>query len=660
MSLVNIIGVSLSFADREIFKNVAFRIEAGDRIGLAGPNGSGKTTLLKIIIGEVASDAGEVRITKGVRVSYLSQDGRENLTGPILDSVYKSAPGRIEVLDGIKKIENMLSSILSEEEQARLAQQLADLHHRYSALEDMYPRHKAEKILIGLGFKSNELYNDMSILSGGWKTRAALASMLFQEPDLLLMDEPTNHLDVPSVHWLELFLKTYKGAIVLVSHDRDFLNRQTKRTIAIEIEGLRIYNGNYDHYLRAREEEEIFLEAQTKRTEQKVKDAQKFIDRFRYKSSKARQAQSKIKLIEKIELVQTYKPRKTIHFSFPDVARSGRDVVSIRDLSKSFENKIVFQNLNLSILRGEKIALIGPNGSGKTTLLKIIAGELEQTKGNTVLGHGVEMSYFAQHHSEMLHQSKTVVEEVYASAPTASITFIRNACGAFLFSGSDVDKPVPVLSGGERARVALAKLLVNPGNFMIMDEPTNHLDLYSSEILIEALSKYEGTLLFVSHNQSFISKLATKIWDLDKGSITEYHGSLSEYYDHLEKEWDNTRSEVYPQNIPADIISERKSKKDIKREQAEQRKLKRERLKPLKDELDSVEECIEKNEKREAELNGLLADPDLFADQSKSVPLMKEYKQIKEDLEELMVRWEHLNSELEIAESEFASDIETT
>ena len=659
MSLVNIIGLSLSFADREIFKNAGFRIEAGDRIGLVGPNGSGKTTLLKIITGEITPDSGDVRITKGVRMSYLAQDSRENLTGPILDSIYKSAPGRTDALDGIQKIEAILPYVQSQEEQAGLAQKLADLHHKYSTLEDMYPRHKAEKILMGLGFRPDELNNDMSILSGGWKTRAALASMLFQEPDLLLMDEPTNHLDVPSIHWLELFLKTYKGALVLVSHDRDFLNRQTKRTIAIEVEGLRIYNGNYDHYLKAREEEERFLEAQAKRTEQKVKDAQKFIDRFRYKSSKARQAQSKIKLIEKIELVQTYKPQKIIHFSFPDIERSGREVVSIKDLSKSFENKIVFQDLNLNILRGEKIALIGPNGSGKTTLLKIIAGELEQTRGDAVLGHGVEMSYFAQHHSEMLHQSKTIVEEVYASAPKASITFIRNACGAFLFSGNDVDKPTSVLSGGERARVALAKLLVCPGNFMIMDEPTNHLDLYSSEILIEALSKYNGTLLFVSHNQSFISKLATKIWDLDKGVITEYHGSLYEYYDHLEKMWDNARLEVYPKNIPVDNISERKSKKDIKREQAEQRKLRRERLKPLKDELALVEEHIEKNEKRETELNELLANPELFADRSKSVPLMKEYKQIKEDLEKLMGRWEHLNSELEIAESEFSSDAET-
>ena len=658
MSLVNIIGLSLSFADREIFKNVGFRIEAGDRIGLVGPNGSGKTTLLKIITGEIVPDSGEIRATKGVRMSYLAQDGRENLTGPILDSVYKSAPGRIEALEGIKKTEDILPDAKDQDEQSRLAHKLADLHHKYSMLEDLYPLHKAEKILIGLGFKLDELNNDMSILSGGWKTRAALASMLFQEPDLLLMDEPTNHLDMPSIHWLELFLKTYKGALVLVSHDRDFLNRQTRRTLAIEIEGLRIYNGNYDNYLKAREEEEIYLEAQAKRTEQKVKDAQKFIDRFRYKSSKARQAQSKIKLIEKIELVQTYKPQKTIHFTFPDVERSGREVVSIKNLSKSFENKSIFKDLNLNILRGEKIGLIGPNGSGKTTLLKIIARELEQTKGEAVLGHKVEMSYFAQHHSEILHQSKTIVEEVYSSAPNASVTFIRNACGAFLFSGNDVDKPISVLSGGERARVALAKLLVIPGNFMIMDEPTNHLDLYSSEILIEALRKYEGTLLFVSHNQSFISKLATKIWNLDEGTITEYHGNLSEYYNHLEKEWNSFRSEAHPQNMPSDKASEHKNKKDIKREQAEQRKLRHERLKPLKDKLSSVEGNIEKNEKREKELNVLLASPELFADQNKSIPLMKEYKQVKEKLEELINQWESLNSEIELAEAEFASDVE--
>ncbi|MCK5724912.1 MAG: ABC-F family ATP-binding cassette domain-containing protein, partial [Gammaproteobacteria bacterium] len=336
-------------------------------------------------------------------------------------------------------------------------------------------------------------------------------------PDLLLLDEPTNNLDIPSIRWLEQFLVDFKGAMILVSHDRDFLNRQIHRIVNFEPEGMIFYSGNYDFYLKAREERRKSLEATARKQEQKIKEAQKFIERFRAKASKARQAQSKIKLAKKIRLVETHRKEKTVRFSFPDVSRSGRDVLSIKGVSKGFDEKTLYERLTRTVLKGERIAVIGPNGCGKTTLLRMVAGEIKPDEGTIGLGHGVRMGYFAQHHSEMLDSQKTVIQEVYQVVPHATIGFVRGACSAFLFSGNDVDKTIAILSGGERARVALAKLLVKPGNFMVMDEPTNHLDISSSETLIDALKDYNGTLLFVSHNQSFINRLATKIWDIREG-----------------------------------------------------------------------------------------------------------------------------------------------
>jgi ATP-binding cassette, subfamily F, member 3 len=659
MSLVSILNLSVVFVGRELFNNVNFSIEQGQKIGLVGPNGSGKTTILRLVIGDMQPDSGEIRIAKGTRIGYLPQDIYEILSGNLLSFILDSVPSRPRIRQEIERIEQEIKAGHEPKEQARLAAGLAELHQEMIDLDIRHPAHEAEKILLGLGFGPEDFEEPVSSLSGGWKMRAALAGLLYQSPDVLLMDEPTNHLDVPSVHWLEGYLKTFRGAMVLICHDREFLNRQTDRIISFEPEGTRFYNGNYDHYLKAREEEKKNLEARAKNQEQKVKEASRFIERFRAKSSKARQAQSKIKLLKKIELIETHKKQKAIRFSFPEVPRSGREIVSLQELSKAFGDKVLYKDLNLRVTKGERVAIIGANGAGKTTLLRMVAGELSADRGRINLGHEVSMSYYAQHLSEMLDPNKTVLEEVYQVLPNANPTFVRGVCGAFLFSGADVEKPVAVLSGGEKARVCLAKILVKPGNFMVMDEPTNHLDIISSEILIDALTEFTGTLLFVSHNQSFVNRLATKIWDIQERNIVEYPGTLLEYFHHLEvkeEHRDNLARTTKGDDGEVDSGTGAQKRKMIRKEKAQRRHLVTSALKPIQDKLKELEELIDGLERRKTELEKILVDPEVFQDKNKGVPLINEYGEIRKKLEDLMNRWEHHQGELESARKEMGEN----
>lgn len=656
MTLVTAINVSLTFVDNEIFQGIGFQVESGDRIGLVGPNGSGKTTLMRLMSGEVSPDSGEVRIARGVRIGYLPQDVQESISGKLLESMLESVPGRTGLARDAERLEKEIKDARDEDEQTNIAAKLASVHQEMVRLDREFPPHEAEKILMGLGFDTSDFDRPVSSLSGGWKMRAALAGLLYRRPDILLLDEPTNHLDISSVHWLEEFLRGFRGALVLVSHDREFLNRQVNRIISFEPEGMRTYSGNYDFYLNARAEEKRALEAKARNQEQKAKEAQKFIDRFRAKASKARQAQSKIKLMEKMELVETVRREKTISFSFPEAPRSGRDVVSLRGISKAFGENELYRDVDLTVRRGERVAILGPNGCGKTTLLRIIAREITPDAGTVSLGHEVRMSYFAQHHSAMLNPHNTVIEEVYRAVPNATVGFVRNVCGAFLFSGNDVDKVIGVLSGGERARVCLAKLLVDPGNLMIMDEPTNHLDINSSEVLIKALAGYTGTLLFVSHNQSFINSLATRIWDISGGEVEEYPGKLDEYYAHCEaREQAAASASTAPEASAAPPGKDRPRKKDRKqekREEAEKRRRIHETLEPIRRKLEDIEARISTLETEQKEIEKDLADPELFRDNTKSVPLLRRYNETRDELERLLHSWEEHQGRLETAKNE--------
>ena len=661
MSLLTIQNLSLSFVGRTIFHQVGFQVAAGDRVGLIGPNGSGKTSMLRILAGRLAPDGGEVTSPKNVQLGYLPQDVQESLSGPLLPVVLDAVPGRRALREELERAEVAMEEAVGDEAQIAAGIRLGELHSEAADLDTRYPPHEAEVILQGLGFKAGEMQRDLSELSGGWKTRAALAGLLYRRPDVLLLDEPTNHLDIPSVRWLEGFLQTFPGAIVLICHDRDFLNRQVNRILSLEPEGLRAYSGNYDFYLKAREEERAILESQRRTQDRKVADAKKFIDRFRAKASKARQAQSKIKLLEKMEMVEGHESRKVIRFRFGDVERSGRHVVQLEGIGKRFGERVLYRDLDLSIERGERIAVIGENGAGKTTLLRIIAGDLNPDGGKVKFGHKVSMSYYAQHQADALSPERSVVEEVLATAPGLSQTAVRSVCGAFLFAGDDVEKLVGVLSGGEKARVALAKLLVTKANLLVMDEPTNHLDLDSTEKLVDALSDFQGTVLFVSHNQGFLNRLATRIWDVRGGEVHQYPGGLYEYYDFLARQQAQAGAAAAPAK-PARVAApvraaapaeDAASRKDQRRQRAGDRAEANRVLRPLERRVQDLEARIQKLEARELALSAELADPALYSDKERSLPLLTEHGELRRKLGELMSRWEHAQEEFDRAKARF-------
>ncbi len=662
MSLVMVRNVSLAFGGRTLFDNVNFQINDRDRIGLVGPNGTGKTTLLRIVTGEVSPDGGEVRPLKGIKLGYLPQEAIDVPDSQLLPWILESVPGSAQLRRQIESVEIDLEDARDEELQAELGRRLSHLYAELEHLDTLFSRFEAERILFGLGFGEPDLNRPLKELSGGWQMRASLARLLFQQPDVLLMDEPTNHLDVPSVHWLDDYLGRFGQALVLICHDREFLNRHIKRVVSMEEEGLRSYAGNYDQYVKNREMEEEIAESKSKNQERKVREAQRFIERFRSKATKARQVQSKIKLMDKIELVETYKKRKTIRFSFPVVHRSGRDVLSIENLAKRFAGPPLFKDLTLRVQRGERIAIVGPNGAGKTTLLRIVAGEMQPDAGEVHYGHNVTMSYYAQHQTEQLNPNGSVLEEVLRAAPDSGVGYIRDVCGSFLFSGDDVDKAVGVLSGGEKARVALARLLVAPGNLMLMDEPTNHLDLFSSEVLIKALMEYDGTLLFVSHNQSFVNQLATKVWDLAKGEVEEYPGNLKEYYLHRDRVEQREAEAAAAQKNGTNTDEQPKAmskeaRKGQRRLDAERRSLVGRVVEPIRKELTEVEARIETLETRESEVSKLLADPQVFENPEKSGPLLAEYNALRKELDRLIDRWEKCQARLDKATREMEKEL---
>jgi len=650
MSLVTGEELSVAFGKKVILDAASFAVQPGERVGLVGPNGSGKSTLLRMLAGEREPDAGEIIFARGVRVGYLPQDILELPQGSLVDSVRAAVGSRDALAARLSETEAELAAAPEDEDDdTRLerAQRLADLHAALDDFEERYGRHRAEAILFGLGFGKNDLARDVAELSGGWKMRAALAGLLLSGPDLLLLDEPTNHLDVPSLQWFAQFLLRAPPAVVLVSHDRDFLNEQIDRVLSFETEGLRSYPGDYDSYKLQRAEEEANLELRARRQAAERAQIQAFVDRFRYKATKARQAQSRVKRLEKMEVIVTREQRATVSFKFPEVARSGGEVVVLDGVTKAFGDKVVYRGLSARVERGERVAIIGVNGAGKSTLLKIIAGELAVDAGNVRLGHNVRCAYYAQHHTDTLVPERTILEETWDLVPREPQAWVRSVLGSFLFEGDDVDKRIAVLSGGERARVALARLLLVPSNLMLMDEPTNHLDLDSSEKLVEALKGYGGTLVFVSHNRSFVNQLATKIWDVRDGMIHSWSGNLDDYLHHLAligqpmgSGPDGASPAAAAGNAPVENDRERRQR------EAKEREARAAATKPILAEIARLEQRIATLEAEQKQIEPQLADPELYQDFARAQPLLDSFRSNKEQLEQLYARWEHQQEKL--------------
>jgi ATP-binding cassette subfamily F protein 3 len=669
VSLVVLEDVTLFFADRMIFDAVSLRLGHTDRIGLIGPNGSGKTTLLKVIAGEQEIDDGKVTRAHGVRVGWLPQDLAITGGRTLIDFILSSVPGRADLDAELAEVERDLSAPApdaSEDDLLELASRVGELHERIDHFERFFSEHEALAILAGLGFSPGDERRDLGEFSGGWKMRAVLAGLLFQRPDVLLLDEPTNHLDLPSVAWFADFLKRWNRCFLLISHDREFLNEQIARVVSLEPEGVRSYTGNYERYVAARAEEEVILAGKAKNLARERERLQRFVDRFRAQATKARAVQSRIKLLEKMESVETYQKRGVMRFSFPPTARTVAEPIRVEGLKKAYGNHVVFPGIDLVVKRGEKIGIIGVNGAGKTTLLRMMAGELSHDAGTIKIGNGVELGYYAQHHADTLDLGATVAEVVQRANPEAPVSRVRSLLGAFLFGGDDVDKPVKVLSGGEKARVALAKLLVAPGNLLMMDEPTNHLDLESSESLCASLKDYDGTLVFVSHNRSLIRQLATKIWNVEDGRVEDYPGTLDEYlYSMNLRRRAAGGEDVAAADKPKALASAAPAVDDKlrKRREAQLRQERSKVLGPLEKQVASLEERIAELEVAQKQRSEDLADPSVYADESRRRTLLGGYQDAQDKLDELTARWEKAMAELEAAkrrlEEKSAEDVST-
>lgn len=658
--LLGLQNVTFEFGARTIVSEATWHIQPGDRIGLIGYNGTGKSTLLKVLVGEYQPSIGTVEKSRETSIGYLHQD---LLSFDTNESITEVALGAFEKVRAIEKlIETLGHELEKNAEDEALLNRYTDALHEMDVLDGYNIHYKTEEVLHGLGFSNEDLKRPYKEFSGGWRMRVLLAKMILQAPDVLLLDEPTNHLDLPSIEWLERYLLNYKGSVVIVSHDKYFLNRMVNKIVEIYQRQLYIYTGNYDYYER---EKAIRIEMQQKSFENQqdfIRQQERFIERFKAKASKAAQAQSVQKRLDKLDVIEDVQlERPDLRINFQVDKTPGRVLVSLKHLDKQFGNNVILKNATAEIDRGDKIALIGANGKGKSTLLRIVAG-VETFEGNRVWGHNVDESFYAQHQLEALNINNTILDEMKEAGSKKTEPELRALLGCFLFSGDDTDKKIRVLSGGEKARVALAKTIVSKANFLMLDEPTNHLDMHSVELLAEALNKYDGSIILVSHDRFFISKTANKIWEIVNNEIKEFKGTYTEWV-----EW-NERMEARKKQEERAGKGESKPEEKKNIEPAKNTESARNTIttatkpaqqtaaKPNSPINRELQRDLQKNQRRlqnlEAEvtratndklrLEAAMAAPENYTDRSKFAAVEKEYEQVKQTLVTLNNEYEAL------------------
>ena len=655
--MLSINDLNLQYGSKPIFRNVAAQIHTGDRVGLAGVNGAGKSTLLRIMCGEQDVDPGIVSRASWFSVAYLPQEVTIDLDGRSLfdeaQSAFDDVLAQQEQVDRVSE-ELALLDPDSPEIDGLLALQ-GDLQHALEGCDVFRIRPQIERVLFGLGFSAGDLDRPVGNFSGGWIMRLLLAKLLLKKPSLLLLDEPTNHLDLDSLTWLEDFLLQYQGAMVIISHDRAFLDRVTAITWELSLGRLTVFRGNYSHYLVEKAQRLEMERAAYDNQQAQIRQSERFITRFRAKSTKSKQVQSRVKQLEKLDRIELSETERSIHFNFPPAAPSGRDVLTLEDVRKSFAGRTVFDGVSLNLQRGGKLAVVGVNGAGKTTLLKILAG-LETAEGTVRPGHNVILSYFGQHQAQELAGDQSILDTVYHTAVDMTITQVRSLLGAFLFTGDEVEKQVRVLSGGEKSRVALARMLVRPANLMLLDEPTNHLDMSSQEILQEALAQYEGTIIVVSHNRFFVNSFVNKVLEIRNGRATIHEGNIDDYLEWRRRE-ETRASETATQSSSATrAVAAGDENSADRKVQRRQRALERQELNkklgPWRRKSEEAEQEIDRHERRKAELEALMAEPDLYSDQERWSATSREYGQVERHLERAFQRWEEAQAAIEAIEKE--------